>query len=184
MKRYLFYLLIALICLYGCTLGKKGFEQDYPMFAGEEHVFEKVSFSDARNLLTSTNGSHILLLAFDPDFYECPFCFTCLPLINAAAIDQGIGKINYLDIYQMRKENTADYRWLLDKLKSCVSDLRVKNGETFLAVPDLYIIQDGKILGHHIATFENETGGYISDLSDKQKEDLKTLYRDLFRLLS
>lgn len=184
MKRYLFSLLTVLLFLSGCSLGRKEFEKDYPMFSGVEHVFEKVSFSDARAFLTSTSGNHILLLAFDPDFYECPYCFACLPLINDAAIDQGIEKISYLDIYEMRKENTTDYQWLLDYMKNRVNDLRIKDGDTFLAVPDLYVIQDGKILGHHIATIENETGGYISDLSDKQKEDLKTLYRDLFRLLS
>jgi len=167
--------------LISCDSGKKAFEKDYVMFEGKEHVFKKVSFQKAYASLTSKKGYQIIVFAFDPDYYECPYCMMVLPIINEVALEEGIKEIYYLDIYMMRKNRDENYLKLINYLSSQV-ELEKRNGLDEIIVPDLYIVKDGKVLAHHIATFKDNDGKYILNLTSEQLIELKTIYRNMFSL--
>jgi hypothetical protein len=105
-----------------------------------------------------------------------------MPLINEAALKVGITKILYLDIYEMRKNNTTEYQLLLGYLDSKVGDLIEREGVKKIIVPDLYIVKDGEIVTHHIATLKDNDGAFISDLTENQKQELIDLYELMFQL--
>lgn len=185
MKKILFVLIILLnIFLIGCTKDneKKAFEEDYAYMKGQEHVYVKGTYDEVVNAFTVNQGVNVILFAFDPDFYECPYCMAVVPIINEIALEESINKIIYLDIYEMRMNNTAQYQLLLGYLDSKVDDLIVRDNVKKLIVPDLYVVKDGEILGHHIATIKDENGNFIKDLTEAQTNELKGIYRQLFEL--
>ena len=72
---------------------------------------------------------------------------------------------------------------LLGYLDGAVGDLLERNGLKEIIVPDVYVVKDGEILGHHIATIKDDEGRFIYDLNDEQKEEVKAIYRDLLARL-
>lgn len=175
----LFFLSFFLI---SCDRGRKAFEDDYQMFQGKEHVYRKVDYKTVYNAFTKNKGYKVIVFAFDPDYYECPYCMMLLPIINEIAIESGIKEILYFDVYQMRMNRTLEYVKLVDYISKQV-ELDTRNDLHEIIVPDLYVVKDGKILSHHIATFKDEEGKYILNLTDEQKDDLKEIYKNMFALL-
>lgn len=147
----------------------------------ENNVFVKKSFQEIKEAMEGEKRV-IIYLGAKPDLLQCPYCAISLPILNEAALEKNVKEILYLDILQMRKdyeknldnENSKNYKWLLDFITNQVADF----GER-IAVPDIYVIEDGKILSHHIATFLGEDGKYIEDLTKEQKEELKKIYLDM-----
>lgn len=147
----------------------------------ENNVFVKRSFQEIKEVIES-EGRVIIYLGAKPDSLPCPYCAISLPILNEAALEKNVKEILYLDIFQMRKdyennldnENSKSYKWLLDFITNQVADF----GER-ISVPDIYVIEDGKILSHHIATFLGDDGKYIQDLTKEQKEELKKIYLDM-----
>ena len=184
MKKTMLWLIILMILLLcGCSQTNNSFDDDYPMMRNVDHVYKKVEYREVINALTVNPGVHVVLFGFDTRYAECPFCIACIPLLNDVAIEMGINEILYIDIYQIRKERTAEYLLLLGYLDSIVGDLIEKNGLKEIVVPDVYVIKDGVILGHHIATVKDGEGRFIYDLSDVQKEEVKAIYRNLFMMI-
>nr|HPN60740.1 hypothetical protein [Bacilli bacterium] len=157
-KTIILILLVLLGSLSGCQ--KNRVEDDYPMLNGINHVFEKSTYQEVTKALTVASGVQVVLFSYNPHFYECPFCLAVMPIINDAALKMGIEKILYLDIYEMRKNNTTEYQLLLGYLDNKVGDLIVRDGVKKLIVPDLYVVKDGEIAAHHIATLKNDKGAF------------------------
>lgn len=147
----------------------------------ENNVFVKKSFQEIKEAMEGEKRV-IIYLGLKPDSWPCPYCAISLPILNEAALEKNVKEILYLDIFQMRKdyennldnENSKNYKWLLDFITNQVADF----GER-IAAPDIYVIEDGKILSHYIATFLGEDGKYITDLTKEQKEELKKIYLDM-----
>lgn len=145
------------------------------------NVFTKRSFQEIKEAIESEKKV-VIYLGAKPEFLKCPYCAIALPILNEAALESDINEILYLDIYQIRKdyesnlnnENSVNYKWLLDFITNQISDF----GER-IAVPDIYVVEDGKILSHHTATFIGEDGKYIKDLTIEQKLDLKEIYLNM-----
>jgi thiol-disulfide isomerase/thioredoxin len=173
MKKVLLLLLILLM-LGGCGQ-EKSFEEDYPMFADQEHVYSYSTYDEVVSAFTVTEGVSVVLFGFK----TCPYCQLTMPIINQAALACGIEKIHYLDIKEMRDQETAEYLLLLGYLDSKVDDLDVRDGKKRLTVPDLYVIKDGEILSHRIATFKTASG-YLLDLTEQEKDDLFNIYKQMF----
>lgn len=180
-KINIFIILSFCLFLVGCSNGKKAFEEDYQMFKGINHVYEKSNYDEVYNALTKKEGYQIILFAYDPNLAICPYCIKILPIINDLALEVGIKKILYLDIRTMRVERTLEYLALIEYISEQFSDLEMKNDQIEIIVPDLYIVKDGKILGHHIATLKNEEGKYILDLNEEELKDLTTIYYNLLK---
>jgi hypothetical protein len=68
---------------------------------------------------------------------------------------------------------------LLGYLDGQVGDLLERNGRKEIVVPDVYVVKDGEILGHHIATIKDDDDRFVYDLNAEQKEAVKEIYRDL-----
>ncbi|MGD9604806.1 MAG: hypothetical protein AB7V00_01460 [Bacilli bacterium] len=181
MKKLVVLILLSLIALSGCK--SDPVVEDFPMLEGQDHVFQKSDFTEVTKALTVLTGVHVILFSYDPDFYECPFCLAVMPIINEAAIKIGVEEILYLDIYEMRKNNTTDYQLLLGYLDSKVGDLIERDGVKKIIVPDLYVVKDGEIAIHHIATLKDNNGAFIAELTDDQKQELQTLYENMFKLV-
>lgn len=183
MRKIAFLALIFLLAtLCGCRKSAR-FEDDYPQMRGIDHVYEKVGYDDVVDALTVSPGGHVIFFGFDTRYAECPYCVACVPLLNEVAIELGVDKILYIDIYTMRKERTAEYVLLLGYLDGAVGDLLERNGLKEIIVPDVYVVKDGEILGHHIATIKDDDDRFIYDLNDEQKEEVKAIYRDLLARL-
>lgn len=186
MKKSIILLLLVFVSLLfvGCKdeTGKTNFENDYPFFQEKDHVFVKGEYDEVHHALTQDDGVNIILFAYDPHFAECPFCLECLPIINEVALEEDVKKIIYFDVYQMRKERTDEYLTLLNYLDDQVDDLLTKNDQLEIIVPDIYVVKAGMILGHHIATLSKDGGGFYLNLTETQVDELKTIYRDLFKI--
>lgn len=149
----------------------------------DHSVFTKRNFSEIKNALEG-NEKVVIYFGYNPKLYECPYCAIALPILNEAALESDVEEILYLDIYQIRKdyenglenENSESYKWLLDFITSQIPDF----GEKIL-VPDIFVIENGKILSHHTATFMGEDGKYIKDLSVEEKQNLKEIYLDMLK---
>ncbi|MDD3106825.1 MAG: hypothetical protein PHP65_03355 [Bacilli bacterium] len=180
MKRILLMLLLIFISLSGCS--SSSVEDDYPMLKEMEHVYVKSNYAEVTEALTVKEGVNIILFSYNPHLYECPFCLAVMTLINEAALKVGVTKILYLDIYEMRKNNTTEYQLLLGYLDSKVGDLIEREGVKKIIVPDLYVVKDGEIVTHHIATLKDGDGAFIYDLTENQKQELIDLYELMFQL--
>lgn len=176
--------LLFISLLSGCSSGKSEFEKDYPMFKDIDHVYVKSNYEEVYNTLTKEEGYHVIVFAYDPDLYVCPYCMEVLPILNEVAVDEKIEKILYLDIRTMRIERTEEYLNLLDYIDNQVDDLEMKSEKLEIVVPDVYVVKDGKILGHHIATLKDDEGKFKLNLSDEEIDELKTIYKNLFDLKS
>lgn len=145
----------------------------------EKNVFVKKDFDTIKKALTSDKRVYIYF-GYNPYKYQCPFCAAALPTANEAALANKVEEILYLDIFDMRKNNTDEYLWLLDFIQKQVSDFGEK-----LLVPDIFVVENGKVLGHHRATIEitKEDGQteYLKGMTIEQKEQLKKIYIDLFK---
>lgn len=175
---------LFILVLSGCSNGINEFEKDYPMFKDIDHVYVKADYEEVYNALTKEEGYNVIVFAYDPDLYVCPYCMEVLPILNEVALEEGIEKILYLDIRTMRVERTEEYVNLIDYIYSQVDDLEMRNDKLEIIVPDLYVVKDGKILGHHIATLKDGEGKFMLNLSDEETNELKTIYKNLFNLKS
>ena len=175
------FILILFSFLGGCNK-KADFNSDYPFMKDVDHVYEKIDYDKAKQIFTE--GTGVVILAFNSNKKVCPFCIEVLPILNEVAQDLDYQKIYYLDIYDMRKDNTKEYQALLNLISNQVDDLVIRDDKLTLVVPDVYMIKNGVIVGHHIATLKDENNQYLYELNDNKVNELKEIYRNLFSLLT
>ena len=166
--------------LVGCKAKPQpSFENDYPSMLAEDHVFEKVNYTTALNLLLDNTG--VLLIGYNENNpMNYTHTKTVIPILNQAAKETGYEKVYYLDLYDMKEKLTTEYRLLLAYLEYTVGDLQVVNDEKTIVTPDVYFVYEGKIIGHHIGTLKNDNGSFYKSLDEDQENTLKIIYRDLF----
>lgn len=172
---------IMLCVLGGCKSSSLDFNRDYPEMKKVNHVYQKIDFKQALSIFTE--GSGVVILAFDSNKKYCPYCHEVIPILNEVAIKSMYPKIYYLDIYEMRNLNTFEYQQLLQLIALQVDDLLIRNGDLTLVVPDVYFIKDGVIKAHHIATLYDENNNFIVKLNDEEKTELMTIYQEMFSYL-
>lgn len=106
---------------------------------------------------------------------SCPWCRNIVgPLIEVA-------KENNLKIYYVNIHNAIEEE--KEELKKLLKDYLRKNeetGEYVIAVPDVYYIKSGKIIGHHIGSVDSYKNPY-KKMTEKQKKELKTKYQKLIK---
>ncbi len=179
--RKLFLIFILTIFLFGCQ--KDPFITDFPYMKNTDHIFEKVDYYKAYNFFE--NGTGAILLVYNSTQYSCPYCKVCIPIINNIGKDNNVETIFYLDIFEMRTNNTDEYHKLLTLIDNQVDDLIIRDDKTILAVPDLYFIVEGEIVKHHIATIYDEVNEkYLTVLNVDEEQLLKNIYQEGFTLLN
>ena len=144
---------------------------------GKNNVFVYKSIEEIINILE--NGTGVIYLGFP----ECPWCQSYVKYINDVAKETGIKEIYYFNILNDRKTNSEEYQKIVTLLNEVL--LEDENGNKRIFVPDVAIVNKGKIIGH-----DNETSvieGYESPKeywTDEKVDALKSKLKKLFSEIS
>jgi len=185
MKKILKYIIsviiIALVALgvyIFITRDNKDIESDAVRFKEEykdvanDNIFVYKSAEDIINILEG--GTGIIYFGFS----SCPWCQAYVPMLNDLAREKGIETIYYLDIKDIRNENTSEYQKIVELTKDFLP--LNDEGKERIYVPDVFFVKEGIILGHN-----NETslisGGTTPEeyWTVERKEALKTTLTEL-----
>lgn len=109
---------------------------------------------------------------------SCPWCRNVVPILLEVAIQEKVSVIYYVDIHEIDDQIQQDLKELLDEYLKTDDE----TNEKILAVPDVYFIKEGTILGHHISTVESYKNPY-KGMNDKQKQELKNIYLEYIKEL-
>lgn len=151
------------------------FKREYP-FATEDNIFYYASYDEIVKVLTK--GTGVILFGFP----SCPWCQAYVPILEEVAKEQGVEKIYYYDIKEIRKENTKEYNELVDILKEYLYKDDALNPRIY--VPDVYVINSGKIIGHNNDTSTqkgiNIAAYYTEPARANIKSDIKKLISQVY----
>lgn len=99
------------------------------------------------------NGTGIVYLGFP----ECPWCQAYVPYLNEVAKENGMQKIYYYNILNDRKEETDNYKKVLELLLDYVE--YDEEGNKRIYAPTVIFVSNGKIIGMDSETAK-DTKGY------------------------
>jgi thiol-disulfide isomerase/thioredoxin len=119
------------------------FSREYTQ-VGQDNVFVYRSATQIVDILRG--GTGVVFLGFP----SCPWCQAYVPMLNDVAKEVGIEKIFYLNIQEDRANNSPEYQAIVEILKDHL-DLD-NEGKPRVFVPDVTVVDHGKIIGH-----DNET---------------------------
>lgn len=155
------------------TDGEKFF-QEYNK-VGVDNVFKYATVEQALELFKSESA----VIYFG--FKECIWCQEYAPILNDYAKQNNIETIYYVDIKQDRADNTEQYQELIKLLDKYLSS--DDNGQKRIYVPDVYFVNQGKIVGHNNDT-STQVGADIQEYYDQNGASLKEKIDKLFKELN
>lgn len=126
------------------------FASEYPL-VGSDNVFVFRDASETADILA--NGTGVVFMGFK----ECPWCQYYAVYLNETAQKMDIRKIFYCDIKEDRQNNTKSYQRIVSILSSLLQ--YDDEGRRKVFVPDVTIIENGRIIGHDFET-SKDTMGY------------------------
>lgn len=131
----------------------------------DESLVNILDYNETKELLTSKTG--IIYFGFP----SCPWCRNILPILLDVAKENNV-YVNYLNIRNISDEEKSE-------LKNILADyLTLEDDELILYVPDVYFVNNGNIVAHHLGSVESQTDPYVA-LDKEQVDELKTIYNDL-----
>lgn len=180
------YIIVGIIVLAFAFIGI------YFLFLKKDNVIkDNVKFSEEYGTLTSDNvfiyktseelinilkhGTGVVYLGFP----ECPWCKKYVTYLNEVAIKSGAEKVYYLNILNDRKNNTDDYKEIVNILSDYLS--YDDEGNKRVYVPAVIAVKDGKIVGFDDET-SKDTKGYDSPDEYWKNEDLDGLKNKLSKM--
>ena len=115
------------------------------------------------------NGTGILYFGYN----TCPWCRNAVPVLIDTVIENDVDTIYYVDIHKL------DISSIREELYQILDSYLEENdeGKKVLAVPDVYFIKNGEIIGEHRGTIDSYRNPYNS-MSDDQKEELSNIYQN------
>jgi len=140
--------IIFAFLLIGCSKEKKEtdaqkFSKEYTTVTEDNYFVYRTSEEIIKIL---EHGTGVVYLGFP----ECPWCQSYVKMLNEVADVEGLEKIYYLNILEDRKNNTENYKKIVDLLKE---QLRYdEEGNKRVYVPAVIVVSEGKIIG-----FDDET---------------------------
>lgn len=125
------------------------------------------------------NGTGIVYLGFP----ECPWCKSYVTYLNEVAKENKVKKIYYLNILEDRKNNTDDYKKIVELLKE---ELQFdEEGNKRVYVPAVIAVKNGEIVG-----FDDETAWDTKDYKTPEEywenedlDGLKLKLKDMIKKL-
>jgi len=119
-------------------------------------------------------GTGILYFGYN----TCPWCRNVVPVLIDTVKENNIDTIYYADIHNLNLSynNKEIYNLLNDYLRE--ND----EGKKVLAVPDVYFIKNGEIVGHQLGAVDSYYNPYV-EMTKNQKQELKTIYEGLIKEL-
>lgn len=152
--------------------GKK-FAEEYTSVT-KDNVFVYRSAEEIINILE--HGTGVVYLGFP----ECPWCTAYVPYLNEVAKANDVDKVYYYNILNDRKDNTDNYKKMIDILKDYLKF--DEEGNKRIYAPSVIAVKDGEILD-----FDDETAwdtkGYKTPEEYWKNEDLEGLKENLPRCL-
>lgn len=112
-------------------------------------------------------GTGILYFGYN----TCPWCRNAIPVLIEASQSQGIDKIYYADIHHL---NLSSIREELYQIID--SYLEEEEGKKVLAVPDVYFVKNGQIVGEHRGTVDSYHNPY-SPMNQDERKELLQIYK-------
>lgn len=168
---------LGLISFYYLNLTKvtdaSKFKEEYSRVS-EDNVF--VYRTDKEIIDILKHGTGIVYLGFP----ECPWCQAYVSYLDEVAKETKIEKIYYLNILEIRKNNTKEYQEIVSLLDNYLS--YDEEGKKRIYVPAVVAVKEGEIIGFDDET-SHDTKGYETPEEYWEKEDLdslKTKLKDMF----
>ncbi|MBR3049482.1 MAG: hypothetical protein IKG58_02885 [Bacilli bacterium] len=171
----LFISIFSIFAISGCEVKKTNEVTDAEKFASEYSISEDNPFvySNIDEILKILdNGTGIIFFA-DSD---CEWCNATAKVFNEALKYKNVDKVYYYNPKKIRDKNTKKYQELIEKIKDNLQ--KDDKDNPYLYLPDIYIVKDGKIIGHNNDT-ATMNGSVDEALNDKTKKELKDKYLDL-----
>ena len=168
---------LGLISFYYLNLTKvtdaSKFKEEYSNVS-EDNVFVYRTDKEVIDILK--HGTGIVYLGFP----ECPWCQAYVSYLDEVAKETKIEKIYYLNILEIRKNNTREYQEIVSLLDNYLS--YDEEGKKRIYVPAIVAVKEGEIIGFDDET-SHDTKGYETPEEYWEKEDLdslKTKLKDMF----
>ncbi len=150
----------------------KNFAEEYTSVT-KDNVFVYRSAEEIINILE--HGTGVVYLGFP----ECPWCTAYVPYLNEVAKASGVDKVYYYNILNDRKDNTDNYKKMVDILKDYLKF--DEEGNKRIYAPSVIAVKDGEILD-----FDDETAwdtkGYKTPEEYWKNEDLEGLKEKLAKM--
>lgn len=164
---------LGLISFYYLNLTKvtdaSKFKEEYSNVS-EDNVF--VYRTDKEIIDILKHGTGIVYLGFP----ECPWCQAYVSYLDEVAKETKIEKIYYLNILEIRKNNTREYQEIVSLLDNYLS--YDEEGKKRIYVPAIVAVKEGEIIGFDDET-SHDTKGYETPEEYWKKEDLAGLKKKL-----
>lgn len=153
--------------------------ENYPQLKDDKHIIDILNGEETLKII-SNKESFVLLMGFTP----CPWCQALMPYYNKVAKEEGLKKIYYLDILDMRNNPDSPDKIYYDALYTyCHDALDTKNDR--ISAPTIIVVKEGKLIGYHLGTVDSHVieGGTLPPLNDNQIKELQQILKDLYKLL-
>lgn len=162
--------IISAFLLIGCTKEEK--ETDAEKFAKEYTQLTEDNYfvyRDSNEIIKILeHGTGAIYLGFP----ECPWCQAYVPMLNEVADIEGLEKIYYYNILEDRKNNTEDYKKMVQILNKYLQ--YDDEGNKKIYVPAIIFVSKGEIIGFDDET-AYDTKGYEKPEDYWQKEEVVDL---------
>ena len=169
---------LGLISFYYLNLTKvtdaSKFKEEYSNVS-EDNVF--VYRTDKEIIEILKHGTGIVYLGFP----ECPWCQAYVSYLDEVAKETKIEKIYYLNILEIRKNNTREYQEIVSLLDNYLS--YDEEGKKRIYVPAIVAVKEGEIIGFDDET-SHDTKGYETPEEYWKNEDLDGLKAKLEKMFS
>lgn len=164
---------LGLISFYYLNLTKvtdaSKFKEEYSNVS-EDNVF--VYRTDKEIIEILKHGTGIVYLGFP----ECPWCQAYVSYLDEVAKETKIEKIYYLNILEIRKNNTREYQEIVSLLDNYLS--YDEEGKKRIYVPAIVAVKEGEIIGFDDET-SHDTKGYETPEEYWKNEDLAGLKKKI-----
>lgn len=121
-------------------------------------------------------GTGIVYLGFP----ECSWCQAYVPYLNEVAKEEGIEEIYYFNIMEDRKENTKEYKKIVELLKERLQ--KDNEGNERVYVPNVSFHVNGKLVGNNCET-SLDTKGLDKPEDYWTEEEVKDLKASLTKYI-
>lgn len=142
-------------------------ENSVQISIAEESPVKYLSYEEL-NKKIHEQDNFVLYLGFP----TCPWCRNIIPILFDTA-NANNSKVYYINTRELKSSSMDNYNALYELVYDYLEEDKI------LYVPDVYFFKNGKIIGHHLGSVDSQTNPLIP-LNDVQKEELKTIYQNLF----
>lgn len=136
-------------------------------------IDNKVKYINENKLISVLKeGTGVIYMGYP----TCPWCRNSIPILIDSIKNNDIDTLYYVDIHKVNLSKVKDelYKILDQYLKE------TEDGDKVIAVPDVYVVKKGVIVGHHRGTVDSYKNPYKA-MSEKQKKELKSIYDNMIK---